>query len=194
MVPGSEPLAGDPGGGVVRSIGGREGRNGLPPNCPAPKVLRRGGRLRHLACPAAEAPPARSSNCGTASGPGIVPAREAHQRVDARVDRRMGREQVLEALARIVDAHLHHGGGRAFAARRGSRSCAAPRSWRRDSSSAPPRPRRRGIRAGATARSGSRPRGTRRARSARPRSRSRCRRRPCRGRCRRTSVRQLQRE
>src|SRR5262245_58991521 len=42
---------------------------------------------------------------------GIVAAGEAHQRVDARVDGGMGREQVLEALARVVDTHFHHGGG-----------------------------------------------------------------------------------
>src|SRR6187200_2883346 len=43
---------------------------------------------------------------------GIVPAGKAHQRVDARADRRVRSEQVGEALARIVDAHFHHGGGR----------------------------------------------------------------------------------
>src|SRR5215210_5038879 len=35
---------------------------------------------------------------------GIMPARKAHQRVDAAVDRRMRCEQVRESLARIVDA------------------------------------------------------------------------------------------
>src|SRR2546421_230605 len=45
---------------------------------------------------------------------GIVPARVTHQRVDPLVHRRMGIEQILEPLARIVDAHLHHARGRPF--------------------------------------------------------------------------------
>ncbi len=46
-------------------------------------------------------------------------AGKLHQRRDAAVDRGMGGEQVGKALARIVDAHFHHRGGRAFAVRRG---------------------------------------------------------------------------
>ena len=53
--------------------------------------------------------------------------------------------------------------------RRGSRSCAAPRSWRRGSWSVRPSRHRRDIRAGATARSGSRSTAARRPRSARSR-------------------------
>src|SRR6476659_1734552 len=43
---------------------------------------------------------------------GIAPAGKAPQRVDARAGRRVRGEQVGEPLARIVDAHFHHGGGR----------------------------------------------------------------------------------
>jgi hypothetical protein len=42
-----------------------------------------------------------------------VPAGELHQRRHPRIDRRVGVEDVGESLARIVDAHLHHRGGRA---------------------------------------------------------------------------------
>ncbi len=55
------------------------------------------------------------------------------------------------------------------AIRRGPRSCAGPRSSRRDSSSAPPRRHRREIRANAKAQDAPRPKEARRARSARPR-------------------------
>ena len=44
---------------------------------------------------------------------GIVAAGGLDQCLDAAFDRRVGREQVGEFLARIVDAHLHHRGGRA---------------------------------------------------------------------------------
>ena len=44
---------------------------------------------------------------------GIVAAGELDQRRDPALDRRMGVEQLAEALARIVDAHFHHRGGRA---------------------------------------------------------------------------------
>ena len=42
--------------------------------------------------------------------PGVVPARELHQRVDPGIDRRMRGKEVGEAFARIVDAHFHDGG------------------------------------------------------------------------------------
>src|SRR5215470_1001873 len=44
----------------------------------------------------------------------IMAAGKLDQRFDAAVDRGMSREQVGKARARIVDAHLHDGGGRAF--------------------------------------------------------------------------------
>jgi hypothetical protein len=84
---------------------------------------------------------------------GIVSAGEFHQCRDPRIHRRMRREQVGKSLAGIVDAHLHDGRTSRRAVRRDSRSCAAPRSWRRDSWSAPPSPHRPAIRASATARS-----------------------------------------
>ena len=45
---------------------------------------------------------------------GIVAAGKLDQRRDPAFDRRVGGEQVGEALARIVDAHFHDGGGGAF--------------------------------------------------------------------------------
>ena len=63
---------------------------------------------------------ASSSICSAASaraarsGRGRGRRRNLHDRRDPVVDRRMGREQVGEAGARIVDAHLHHRRGRAF--------------------------------------------------------------------------------
>ena len=63
---------------------------------------------------------------------GIVAAGEFDQRRDTSFDARMGVEQFAEAFARIVDAHFHHGRGRARQFAAALRSCAAPRSWRRD--------------------------------------------------------------
>ena len=45
--------------------------------------------------------------------PGIVSAGEFHQRLDPGIHRRVGREQVGKALARVVDAQFHHRRGRA---------------------------------------------------------------------------------
>ena len=81
-------------------------------NCPAPTALPRRRRAAALACPVAAALPARHRIAARRAAPDRARPRSLHQRLDARVDRGMRGKQVREAFARIVDAHLHHGGGR----------------------------------------------------------------------------------
>ena len=108
------------------------GRNGLSlpsgvlhgPPAGSSAVLRRA--LPPLLLPSGASSCSWSSGASSDSGPGSCPPAIFTSAVYPLVDRGMRGEDVGEIRARIVDAHLHHGGIGARRVRRGLRSCAAP--------------------------------------------------------------------
>ena len=156
------------------SIGGRSGRNGLSRRrgrpTAGPAVLRQigvapgAGSPRRIARGGAVSPASSAAAGRSARDRG---RRRSLTSASTRLSiGRMGGEQVGKALARIVDAHFHDRRGRAV-----ELAAALDLAQRRDHGVGvlgqfDRRRHRRGIRASATARSGSRPTAARRARSA----------------------------
>ncbi len=98
-------------GSRVRSAAGSAG---TARRCRPPVAIRPTARRERADPHRRLSPPSAFARRGQRERARVVAAGEFHQRRHARIDRRMGVENIGKSLARIVDAHFHDRGGRAF--------------------------------------------------------------------------------